>query len=117
MTTAVGLTATPFRLDPNDDLGKVFQKGISGPSVRELIERRILVRPIVYAPSTASFSTLTNAAATSENAIASAVMQWKKYCMVEGPEGLQGLRTIVFCSTIAQSKKVVSKVRITISSF
>ena len=44
----VGLTATPVRLDPTESLSTVFQRTLRGPSVHELVELGVLVRPVVY---------------------------------------------------------------------
>lgn len=70
----VGLTATPFRLNKKESLGQVFKASIKGPSISELIKRKVicselcmnrlvylvqfLVRPVVFAPSTAPHSIL-----------------------------------------------------------
>ena len=38
----VGLTATPFRLNPKEDLGKVFKRSVVGPTISTLIARKVL---------------------------------------------------------------------------
>lgn len=45
----IGMTATPYRLD-GSPLGDVFGSMVVGPSVKELVERGVLIEPIVYAP-------------------------------------------------------------------
>ena len=47
----LGLTATPFRVTPGASLKSVFPVAAWGPSVSQLIERRVLVPPLVYGPS------------------------------------------------------------------
>ena len=102
----VGLTATPFRLKETETLGQVFQKGISGPSISQLIERKILVKPVIYAPSLAHFSRLTTGVAKLNVTIVAAVRQWKRYCG-KGQDGEGARRTIAFCCSIDQSKMLV----------
>ena len=47
----LGLTATPFRVTPGASLKSVFPVAAWGPSVSQLIARRVLVPPLVYGPS------------------------------------------------------------------
>ena len=46
----LGLTATPFRTAPDESLAAIFPAAAWGPSVSRLIERRLLVRPVIYGP-------------------------------------------------------------------
>jgi hypothetical protein len=44
----LGVTATPFRASPEERLEAIFSGAAFGPSVSELIERGVLVRPVVF---------------------------------------------------------------------
>lgn len=44
----MGLTATPMRLDPSQQLSEVFQKLIRGPSITELVSSGVIVPPVAH---------------------------------------------------------------------
>jgi len=44
----LGLTATPFRLDPSEPLSAVFGTCARGPSIAALVKRRVLVPPVTF---------------------------------------------------------------------
>jgi DNA repair protein RadD len=99
----IGLTATPFRLGEGERLSGVFGKLLRGPSVSSLVREGHLVPPVVLAPSTAPFSTLSSKVAQSDAALDSAVRRWCERCA--------GRRTIAFCYTVRQSEALVLRFR------
>jgi DNA repair protein RadD len=99
----IGLTATPFRLGEGERLSGVFGKLLRGPSVSSLLKKGHLVPPVVLAPSTAPFSTLSSKVAQSDAVLDSAVRRWCERCA--------GRRTIAFCYTVRQSEALVTRFR------
>jgi DNA repair protein RadD len=95
-STLLGLSATPVRLDPAQTLGVVFERLMMGPSVSELVNRKVLVPPVVIVPPSPS------ASAAKPDAFAPhlehGVSVWLRHA--------KGLRTIAFCSTIAESAEL-----------
>ena len=81
----VGLTATPFRLNPDEQLSKIFAAQVCGPSVTELIRRGSLVPPrVCYGAACAR----EDGHVRSKRVIDLAVSLWKRHCV----EGLGKLR-------------------------
>lgn len=71
----LGLTATPYRLNPTEPLAAVFNVAVAGPSVSALVERGFLVPPIVYGER----SPCTQAIAESESTFRRALKLWRRH--------------------------------------
>ncbi|GBG29751.1 ATP-dependent RNA helicase ded1 [Hondaea fermentalgiana] len=97
----VGLTATPFRMRDDEALSAVFPRLARGPSVSRMIRKGYLVPPVVMSPSTAPGRKLTGKVAQMEETVESALQRWLTCC--------KDTMTIVFCTTVKQSKMCVSK--------
>lgn len=113
----LGVTATPVRGDKKglgSHAGGIFRAMVLGPSIAELIERGMLINPIVYtsleAPdltglktnSEGDFNLKDLAARVDKPKITgSAVEMYQKTC--------PGARTIVFCASIEHCRHVVAE--------
>lgn len=113
----LGVTATPVRGDKKglgDHAGGIFKSMVLGPSIAELIDRKMLLNPIVYTsleqPDLSGLKTnvegdfnLKDLAARVDKPkiTGSALEQYQKLC--------PGVRTIVFCSSIEHCRNVVSE--------
>jgi len=71
----LGLTATPYRLNPTEPLAAVFNVAVAGPSVSALVERGFLVPPIVYGER----CPCTQAIAESEATFRRALKLWRRH--------------------------------------
>jgi superfamily II DNA or RNA helicase len=71
----LGLTATPYRLDPTEPLAAVFSIAVAGPSVSALVGRGFLVPPVVYG----ELSPCTQAIAESETTFRRALKLWRRH--------------------------------------
>lgn len=113
----LGVTATPVRGDGKglgDHAGGIFREMVLGPSIAELIERGMLINPVVYTSLEApdltglkknvdgDFNLKDLASRVDKPKITgSAVEQYKKVC--------PGARTIVFCASIEHCRHVVAE--------
>jgi len=113
----LGVTATPVRTDGKglgEHAGGVFKAMVLGPSVAELIERGMLLNPIVYTSlevpdlkgvkrdAAGDYNAKQLAAAVDKPKITgSAVAQYTKIC--------PGVRAIVFCSSIEHARHVCAE--------
>lgn len=110
----LGVTATPVRTDGKglgEAFGGVFKAMVLGPSVAELIQRGMLLDPVVYTslemPDLSGLKTTTKgdynptelaARVDKPKITGSAVEHYKKLC--------PGRRAIVFCSSIKHAQHV-----------
>jgi DNA repair protein RadD len=113
----LGVTATPVRTDGKglgEHAGGVFKAMVLGPAVAELIERGMLINPVVYTSLevpdlkdvrrdvNGEYNARQLAAAVDKPKITgSAVAQYTKIC--------PGRRAIVFCSSVEHAKHVVAE--------
>jgi DNA repair protein RadD len=107
----IGLSATPWRLD-GTGLGDFFDAMVMGPSVAWLIEHGHLSQYRVYAPHVPDMKGVRKAMGDFAKGDAEkrmdkakltgdAIAHWQRYA--------RGLRTVVFCVTIAHSKHVAEQ--------
>lgn len=117
MPSTLGVTATPVRSDGKglgEHAGGIFKSMVKGPSLSELLDKNCLVNPIVYTSiETPDLSGLkpnkeghyqTKALedrVDKPKITGCAVEQYSKVC--------PGLKTIVFCVSIAHAKHVVAE--------
>lgn len=113
----LGVTATPVRTDGKglgEHAGGVFKAMVLGPSVAELIERKMLLNPVVYTSlevpdltgvkrdAAGDYNSKQLAAAVDKPKITgSAVAHYTKIC--------PGVRAIVFCSSIEHARHVAAE--------
>lgn len=113
----LGVTATPVRTDGKglgDHAGGIFKAMVLGPSIAELIDRGMLLNPIVYTSlETPDLSGLKKNKEGDYNhkelaervdkpvITGSALQQYKKVC--------PGARAIVFCASIEHARHVVAE--------
>lgn len=113
----LGVTATPVRTDGKglgEHAGGVFKAMVLGPSVAELIQRGMLLNPVVYTSlEVPDLSGIKRDAAGDYNAkqlaavvdkpkiTGSAVAHYTKIC--------PGVRAIVFCSSIEHARHVAAE--------
>jgi superfamily II DNA or RNA helicase len=121
-TMLLGLTATPFRLDPKEPLSAVFGSSVWGPSVSELVRRGVLVAPVVYGCIAPLAKSNTVGSSASEKEFSLVLKLWKRHCSTSRPHpdsasarGNDGTArlpmnraTIAFCASIKQSHAFVS---------
>ena len=91
----VGLTATPYRLDPHESLAKLFGEIVWGPTVSELIARGNLVSPNVFGIDVPCDASLAESAST----MGEAARLWHRHA--------DGAPTVAFCTTIKHSRALV----------
>jgi superfamily II DNA or RNA helicase len=114
----IGVTATPCRLDGKGlgvESGGYFEKMVTGPNIKQLIEDGYLARPIVYAPPTGldlsgvksrfgDYKQKDLAAAMDKPTITgSAVEHYSKIC--------PGAPAIAFCVSVAHAEHVAAEFR------
>lgn len=113
----LGVTATPVRTDGKglgEHAGGIFKSMVLGPSIAELIERKMLLNPVVYTSleqpdltglkkdKDGDYSRKELAERVDKPKITgSALEQYKKVC--------PGARAIVFCASIAHAKHVMAE--------
>lgn len=113
----LGVTATPVRTDGKglgEHAGGLFKTMVLGPSVAELIDRGMLINPIVYTslevPDLSGIHTNKDGEYNSKELAArvdrpkitgSAVAEYTKIC--------PGARAIVFCASVDHAKHVVAE--------
>lgn len=113
----LGVTATPVRTDGKglgEHAGGLFKTMVLGPSVAELIDRGMLINPIVYTslevPDLSGIHTNKDGEYNSKELAArvdkpkitgSALAQYTKIC--------PGARAIVFCTSVEHAKHVVAE--------
>lgn len=112
----LGVTGSPCRLD-NKPLGKdhggIYEYMVTGISIRQLIERGFLVRPVVYAPaeqidlsgikkSMGDYNTEELAAVVDKpKLIGDAVNQYRKIC--------PGIPAVAWCVTVPHAQHVADE--------
>lgn len=113
----LGVTATPVRTDGKglgEHAGGLFKTMVLGPSVAELIERGMLINPVVYTslevPDLSGIHTNKDGEYNARELAArvdkpkitgSALAQYTKIC--------PGARAIVFCTSVEHAKHVVAE--------
>jgi len=116
-TRWLGVTATPERLDGKGlgaGCGGIFDALIEGPTIAELIHRRHLVQPVVYAPSVADLSGIHTRAG--DFAAEEAAAKLDKPAITGSVVGhyrslAPGARAVTFCCSIAHSQHVAAEFR------
>lgn len=112
----LGLSATPMRRNPDEDLSAVFHKLLRGPSVSTLVRRGILAPPLVYGVREGDvLSTLSDD--YSDNKIGARALE-KLQCAGSVNAAVEswgthaaGRRTLAFAVTIEHSLSLVKAFR------
>lgn len=111
----VGLSATPVRLDPRENLGRVFDELIMGPSVSELVRRKVLAPPVVYGVDAGNVLDMLRSAKVRKGEISSeevtshlASDEGIRACVEAWQSHAKGRRTLCFCVSLTHSRALVS---------
>jgi len=106
----LGLTATPFRLDPEQKLSSFFKRLIAGPSIADLVARKVLVPPVVVPCDAGRLQQRAiiggepgaepGSGAAGDAVLHAVVAAWQRAC--------GGRLTIAFAADVSQSRRLVA---------
>ncbi|MEL4897399.1 DEAD/DEAH box helicase [Crocosphaera sp. Alani8] len=106
----LGITATPWRLNPKEDMNDIFSSLVCAPMPNDLINQGFLVKPSYFGADLAGDSTITIDSDGDYNDKALAIAYDHPEMIAEGLKHWQrlarGRRTIVFAVNVAHSKHI-----------
>jgi len=92
----LGLTATPYRLNPEESLGNVFDCKVDGPSISYLVSHKYLVQPIVLGPFDGATLITSKDMTQDSSRLKSIIKRWKFWAKSLN----RSLKTIAFMVNI-----------------
>ncbi|MDJ0731814.1 MAG: DEAD/DEAH box helicase [Crocosphaera sp.] len=106
----LGITATPWRLNPKENMGDIFSSLVCAPMPNELINQGYLVKPSYFGADLAQNTTITIDEDGDYNNKALAIAYDHPEMIAEGLRNWQrlanGRRTIVFAVNVAHSQHI-----------